>query len=73
LKINVFFLFLTFLEMESQKKLFGTTISTYGINEIDYIPYIVKCCINEVEKRGLRVEGIYRKSGNVMKTRNLVQ
>jgi len=60
-------------EMESQKKLFGTTISTYGINEIDYIPYIVKCCINEVEKRGLRVEGIYRKSGNVMKTRNLVQ
>jgi len=60
-------------ETESQKKLFGTTISTYGINEIDYIPYIVKCCINEVEKRGLRVEGIYRKSGNVMKTRNLVQ
>jgi len=60
-------------EMESQKKLFGTTISTYGINEIDYIPYIVKCCINEVEKRGLNVEGVYRKSGNVIKTRNLVQ
>jgi len=60
-------------EMESQKKLFGTTISTYGINEIDYIPYIVKCCVNEVEKRGLKIEGIYRKSGNVIKTRNLVQ
>ncbi|ORX81159.1 RhoGAP-domain-containing protein [Anaeromyces robustus] len=60
-------------ELESQKKLFGTTISTYGINEIDFIPAIVKSCINEVEKRGLDVEGIYRKSGNVIKTRNLVK
>jgi len=59
-------------ELESQKKLFGTRISTFGINEIDYIPYIVKACVNEVEKRGLEVEGIYRKSGNVIKTRNLV-
>jgi len=60
-------------EMESQKKLFGTTISTYGINEIDYIPSIVKSCINEVERRGLKVVGIYRRSGNVIKTRNLVK
>jgi len=60
-------------EMEPQKKLFGTTISTYGINEIDYIPSIVKCCISEVEKRGLKIEGIYRKTGNVIKTRNLVK
>jgi hypothetical protein len=60
-------------EIDSHKKLFGTRISTFGINEIDYIPSIVKCCVNEVEKRGLRVEGIYRKSGNVIKTRNLVK
>ncbi|ORX55960.1 RhoGAP-domain-containing protein [Piromyces finnis] len=53
-------------------KLFGTTISTYGINEIDFIPSIVKLCINEVEKRGMQTVGIYRKSGNVIKTRNLV-
>eukprot|EP00833_Pecoramyces_ruminatium_P011707 jgi/Orpsp1_1/1185739/evm.model.c7180000095019.1 len=61
------------IKLESQKKLFGTRISTFGINEIDYIPSIVKACVGEVEKRGLNVEGIYRKSGNVIKTRNLVK
>ncbi|KAI0317997.1 hypothetical protein OF83DRAFT_1171488 [Amylostereum chailletii] len=51
---------------ECQDLIFGVSMSDYattrGLGEGD-IPKIVRLCIDEVDKRGLSVEGIYRVSG----------
>ncbi|KAJ6145045.1 hypothetical protein N7470_008940 [Penicillium chermesinum] len=43
--------------------LFGTDLEARMENEKSIIPYIVTRCIQEVELRGMDMEGIYRKSG----------
>lgn len=43
--------------------LFSSTIQRRAIYENEKVPLIVSKCIEEVEKRGLDVEGIYRISG----------
>ena len=44
--------------------MFGVDITTLCMAHGADIPPIVSVCINEVETRGLTVEGIYRVSGS---------
>lgn len=50
-------------EQPSANQLFGTDLSVRSQFEAKDIPAIVIRCVQEVELRGMDVEGIYRKSG----------
>ncbi|OUM61875.1 hypothetical protein PIROE2DRAFT_44885, partial [Piromyces sp. E2] len=51
---------------------FGTDLSKQASIEPDNVPFIVKKCTNEVEKRGMDFEGIYRKSGRTLLMKILI-
>jgi len=51
---------------------FGTDLTKQASIESDYVPFIVKKCCEEVEKRGMDFEGIYRKSGRTLLMKNLI-
>ncbi|ORX55275.1 hypothetical protein BCR36DRAFT_321196 [Piromyces finnis] len=51
---------------------FGTDLSKQASIEADNIPFIVKKCAQEVEKRGMDFEGIYRKSGRTLLMKILI-
>jgi len=51
---------------------FGTDLSKQATIEPDNVPFIVKKCTEEVEKRGMDFEGIYRKSGRTLLMKNLI-
>jgi hypothetical protein len=51
---------------------FGTDLSKQASIEPDNVPFIVKKCTEEVEKRGMDFEGIYRKSGRTLLMKNLI-
>ena len=53
----------TNLAMDASESLFGSDLSARCEFEKQMIPRIVSRCIEEVELRGMDVEGIYRKSG----------
>lgn len=42
---------------------FGITVAQVCKREKSKVPYLIMCCINEVQRRGLREVGIYRVSG----------
>ncbi|KTW27830.1 uncharacterized protein T551_02797 [Pneumocystis jirovecii RU7] len=52
--------------------LFGNDLTKQIQVENRNIPFIVTKCIDEVEKRGMFFEGIYRKSGSASQMRSLV-
>ncbi|KAG5438435.1 hypothetical protein PCANB_002924 [Pneumocystis canis] len=52
--------------------LFGNDLTKQAQTENRDIPFIVTKCINEVEKRGMFFEGLYRKSGSVSQMRLLI-
>ncbi|GAO52764.1 RhoGAP-domain-containing protein [Saitoella complicata NRRL Y-17804] len=59
---------------ESEQKsdtLFGGDLGKQAELEGRPIPHIVTCCIDEVEKRGMDFEGIYRKSGGASQMRTI--
>ena len=49
--------------------MFGCDLIERAKEENRSVPYIVEACIQEVEKRGLDFEGIYRKSGGAAQIR----
>ncbi|ORX87792.1 RhoGAP-domain-containing protein [Anaeromyces robustus] len=51
---------------------FGTDLSKQAAIEPDNVPFIVKKCTEEVEKRGMDFEGIYRKSGRTLLMKTLI-
>jgi len=51
---------------------FGTDLNKQATIEPDNVPFIVKKCTEEVEKRGMDFEGIYRKSGRTLLMKNLI-
>lgn len=51
---------------------FGTDLCKQASLEPDNIPFIVKKCTEEVEKRGMDFEGIYRKSGRTLLMKLLI-
>jgi hypothetical protein len=42
---------------------FGTNIQTVCKKEKSQVPYLIIGCVREVERRGLKEQGIYRVSG----------
>ncbi|TRY85551.1 hypothetical protein DNTS_017173, partial [Danionella cerebrum] len=46
-----------------QEPVFGVPIAQVAIQERVLVPHIVRSCVEEVEQRGLKEEGIYRISG----------
>ncbi|KAJ9666827.1 Rho-type gtpase-activating protein [Coniosporium apollinis] len=58
---------------ESSSVLFGSDLSARCDFEKRQIPAIVSQCIQEVESRGMDVEGIYRKSGGSGQVNNIRQ
>lgn len=53
--------------------LFGSELTSRCEHENRVVPMIVLTCINEVEKRGIDVEGIYRKSGGAGQVKQVQQ
>uniref|UniRef100_A0A8C5Z6V4 Rho GTPase-activating protein 29 n=1 Tax=Marmota marmota marmota TaxID=9994 RepID=A0A8C5Z6V4_MARMA len=53
--------------------LFGAEFTRVTKKEPDGIPFILKICASEIEKRALCLQGIYRVSGNKAKTAKLCQ
>lgn len=49
---------------ENEYLIFGGSLEEQVLKENTKIPNIVKLCINEIERRGIEFEGIYRLSGN---------
>lgn len=57
-----------------QSLLFGVAINDYCASNPGrgWVPQLVKMCIEEIEKRGMRMEGIYRISGKLQSVTQLV-
>ncbi|KAM9242640.1 rho GTPase-activating protein 29 isoform 1-T1 [Dugong dugon] len=53
--------------------LFGVEFIQVAKREPDGIPFILKICASEIENRALCLQGIYRVSGNKIKTEKLCQ
>lgn len=53
--------------------LFGSELTARCEHENRVVPMIVSTCISEVEKRGIDVEGIYRKSGGAGQVKQVQQ
>ncbi|XP_004699630.1 rho GTPase-activating protein 29 [Echinops telfairi] len=53
--------------------LFGVEFTQVAKKEPDGIPFILKICASEIENRALCLQGIYRVSGNKIKTEKLCQ
>jgi len=51
---------------------FGNDLCKQASKEPDNVPFIVKKCTEEVEKRGMDFEGIYRKSGRTLLMKILI-
>lgn len=52
--------------------MFGTDLSKLLASEGSQVPNIVKKCVEQVEKRGMLVEGLYRKSGTQTTTNRFI-
>ena len=53
--------------------IFGVPIDTDCLNHDHGVPLLIKLCLDEVEKRGLGVEGVYRRSGPVIQVNYAVE
>ncbi|XP_072315301.1 breakpoint cluster region protein [Eucyclogobius newberryi] len=58
---------------QQQQPVFGVCVQTVAQREGVLVPHVVRCCVEEIERRGMDEVGIYRISGiardiNVLKT-----
>ncbi|XP_037682527.1 rho GTPase-activating protein 29 isoform X2 [Choloepus didactylus] len=60
-------------KLPSKIHLFGAEFTQVAKKEPDGIPFILKICASEIENRALCLQGIYRVSGNKIKTEKLCQ
>ncbi|ORZ06336.1 Rho GTPase activation protein [Lobosporangium transversale] len=59
--------------LSNARAMFGTSLTEQLEYEQSNIPLVVEKCIEAVNKRGLEVEGIYRRSGLAAEIKQLVQ
>uniref|UniRef100_A0AAR2IQU9 Rho GTPase activating protein 45b n=1 Tax=Pygocentrus nattereri TaxID=42514 RepID=A0AAR2IQU9_PYGNA len=60
-------------KLQGRLQLFGQEFSLVSNNSSDGIPFIVKKCICEIERRALRMKGIYRVNGVKTRVEKLCQ
>ncbi|XP_073699992.1 rho GTPase-activating protein 45-like isoform X2 [Garra rufa] len=60
-------------KLQGRLQLFGLDFSQVSGNSPDGIPFIIKKCIGEIERRALRMKGIYRVNGVKTRVEKLCQ
>ncbi|XP_062868734.1 rho GTPase-activating protein 45 isoform X2 [Trichomycterus rosablanca] len=60
-------------KLQGRLQLFGEEFSLISSNSTDGIPFILKKCICEIERRALRMKGIYRVNGVKTRVEKLCQ
>nr|XP_055073150.1 rho GTPase-activating protein 45 isoform X2 [Misgurnus anguillicaudatus] len=60
-------------KLQGRLQLFGQDFSQVSSNSPDGIPFIIKKCIGEIERRALRMKGIYRVNGVKTRVEKLCQ
>ncbi|XP_056615752.1 rho GTPase-activating protein 45 isoform X2 [Triplophysa dalaica] len=60
-------------KLQGRLQLFGQDFSQVSNNSPDSIPFIIKKCIGEIERRALRMKGIYRVNGVKTRVEKLCQ
>ncbi|XP_066503710.1 rho GTPase-activating protein 45 isoform X2 [Hoplias malabaricus] len=60
-------------KLQGRLQLFGQEFSQVSKNSSDGIPFIIKKCICEIERRALRMKGIYRVNGVKTRVEKLCQ
>lgn len=60
-------------KLPGKTHLFGAEFSQVAKREADGVPCILRICVSEIESRALCLQGIYRVSGNKIKTEKLCQ
>lgn len=60
-------------KLQGRLQLFGLDFSQVSNNSPDGIPFIIKKCIGEIERRALRMKGIYRVNGVKTRVEKLCQ
>ncbi|XP_056303701.1 rho GTPase-activating protein 45-like isoform X4 [Danio aesculapii] len=60
-------------KLQGRLQLFGQDFSQVSSNSPDGIPFIIKKCIAEIERRALRMKGIYRVNGVKTRVEKLCQ
>ncbi|KAL6469371.1 hypothetical protein MHYP_G00228950 [Metynnis hypsauchen] len=60
-------------KLQGRLQLFGQEFSLVSNNSSDGIPFIIKKCICEIERRALRMKGIYRVNGVKTRVEKLCQ
>ncbi|XP_051549937.1 rho GTPase-activating protein 45-like isoform X2 [Myxocyprinus asiaticus] len=60
-------------KLQGRLQLFGQDFSQVSANSPDGIPFIIKKCIGEIERRALRMKGIYRVNGVKTRVEKLCQ
>ncbi|XP_053524199.1 rho GTPase-activating protein 29 isoform X2 [Artibeus jamaicensis] len=60
-------------KLPGKTHLFGAEFTQVARRELDGIPCILKICVSEIENRALCLQGIYRVSGNKIKSEKLCQ
>uniref|UniRef100_A0A672T1D9 Rho GTPase activating protein 45 n=1 Tax=Sinocyclocheilus grahami TaxID=75366 RepID=A0A672T1D9_SINGR len=60
-------------KLQGRLQLFGQDFSQVSGNSPDSIPFIIKKCISEIERRALRMKGIYRVNGVKTRVEKLCQ
>uniref|UniRef100_A0A8C2E6M7 Rho GTPase activating protein 45 n=1 Tax=Cyprinus carpio TaxID=7962 RepID=A0A8C2E6M7_CYPCA len=60
-------------KLQGRLQLFGQDFSQVSGNSPDGIPFIIKKCIGEIERRALRMKGIYRVNGVKTRVEKLCQ
>uniref|UniRef100_A0A671P969 Minor histocompatibility protein HA-1-like n=1 Tax=Sinocyclocheilus anshuiensis TaxID=1608454 RepID=A0A671P969_9TELE len=60
-------------KLQGRLQLFGQDFSQVSGNSPDSIPFIIKKCIGEIERRALRMKGIYRVNGVKTRVEKLCQ
>uniref|UniRef100_A0A671SM70 Minor histocompatibility protein HA-1-like n=1 Tax=Sinocyclocheilus anshuiensis TaxID=1608454 RepID=A0A671SM70_9TELE len=60
-------------KLQGRLQLFGQDFSQVSGNSPDGIPFIIKKCIGEIERRALRMKGVYRVNGVKTRVEKLCQ
>ncbi|KRZ07132.1 N-chimaerin, partial [Trichinella zimbabwensis] len=51
-------------DLKYVKRTFGVDLTTFSMAHRMPVPHVVECCVDEIERRGLDTEGLYRVSGS---------
>ncbi|XP_048416140.1 rho GTPase-activating protein 45-like isoform X2 [Stegostoma tigrinum] len=60
-------------KLQRKLQLFGRDFAQVSRDSLDGIPFIIKACISEIEKRALNMKGIYRVNGVKTRVEKLCQ